>query len=384
MTMDAPEPSPTPRGAMSHDELAGIVGPGVVLLGLDGGVRFADPRALELLGCADGFELERLWAEMGPSLESAGMHWNGAGGASSAALDLPVPADAAAGRSEDGTRRLLFDLRRLPESGGVLLVHDQGILAGLEADLRLTSQMRSVSQISPAVAHDLRAPINAMVFNLEILKETVASGRAADPNNKDKLLRYVNVLKEELHRLHRGLEIFLAHISPRGDRYETLDLRELTEELASLLVAPARKQQVKVEPALPAEQVPVEGNRFLLRQALLHVSLAALAGVPKQGTLAIGLERQDGRARLRLHGAAGPESPAATEAGETEAQGFDLRFSPSGALAQLWVARSILAAHGGEVRTAGPAGVSAAGALHAYEVELTISGNPVARELGAR
>jgi len=377
-----PEPSVTPHPSAPHDELAGALGPGVVLLGAGASVRFADPRALELLGCEDGFELERLWAELKPRLESAGLRWNGAGGGSPwAALDLPVavpPAAAAAG--ETALRHLLFDLRRDPESGGVLLVQDLGTLAGLAADLRLTSQMRSVAQISPAVAHDLRAPINAMVFNLEILKETIASGRAAEPGSRDKLLRYVSVLKEELTRLHRGLEIFLAHISPRGDRQETLDLRELTEELAALLVGPARKQQARVEAELPPEPVPVEGNRFLLRQALLHLSLAALAGVPKQGTLHLGLERQDGRARLRLHGVAGPESPAVVSSGDAAAgasagpaPGFDLRLSPEGAVAQLWVARSILAAHGGEVRAAGPAGVSAAGPAQAYEVDLTIA-----------
>ena len=380
-----PEPSVTPHPSAPHDELAGALGPGVVLLGAGASVRFADPRALELLGCEDGFELERLWAELKPRLESAGLRWNGAGGGSPwAALDLPVtvpPAAAAAG--ETALRHLLFDLRRDPEGGGVLLVQDLGTLAGLATDLRLTSQMRSVAQISPAVAHDLRAPINAMVFNLEILKETIASGRAAEPGSRDKLLRYVSVLKEELTRLHRGLEIFLAHISPRGDRQETLDLRELTEELAALLVGPARKQQARVEAELPPEPVPVEGNRFLLRQALLHLSLAALAGVPKQGTLHLGLERQDGRARLRLHGVAGPESPAVVSAGAAgdaaagastgPAPGFDLRLSPEGAVAQLWVARSILAAHGGEVRAAGPAGVSAAGPAQAYEVDLTIA-----------
>jgi signal transduction histidine kinase len=379
--MEVPEPHLPPRRDAPPDELAGALGPGVVLLEEGGDVRFADPRALELLGCEDGFELDRLWAELKPRLESAGLRWNGAGGGAPwAAIELPVPASTAAG--EGVARSLLFDLRRDPQSGGVLLVQDLGTLAGLAADLRLTSQMQSVSQISPAVAHDLRAPINAMVFNLEILKETIASGRAEVPGNRDKLLRYVNVLREELTRLHRGLEIFLAHISPRGDKYETLDLRELTEELAALLVGPARKQQARVEAELPPQPVRVEGNRFLLRQALLHLALAALAGVPKQGTLHLSLERLDGRARLRVHGAAGPDSPAGPDApvaaagavGEP-APGFDLRVSPEGARAQLWVARSILAAHGGEARAAGPAGVSAAGPAQAYEVELALSAN---------
>jgi signal transduction histidine kinase len=381
--MDATEPSLAARRDAPPDELAGALGPGVVLLEAGGGVRFADPRALELLGCEDGFELDRLWAELKPRLESAGLRWNGAGGGAPwAALELPVPA---AGPGVEGAiaRSLYFDLRRDPDSGGVLLIQDLGTLTGLAADLRLTSQMQSVSQISPAVAHDLRAPINAMVFNLEILKETIASGRAEVPGSRDKLLRYVNVLREELTRLHRGLEIFLAHISPRGDKYEILDLRELTEELAALLVGPARKQQARVETDLPAEPVRVEGNRFLLRQALLHLALATLAGVPKQGTLHLSLERLDGRARLRVHGASGPDSPAVSagaaataEASGEPAPGFDLRVSPEGARAQLWVARSIVAAHGGEARAAGPAGVSAAGPAQAYEVELALAANP--------
>ena len=378
--MDVPDSSlnPPPAGSPGH-ELAGLLGPGVVSLDGQGGVRFADARALELLGCADGFELERLWEPLKGRLEAAGLSWNGAGGSGPASLELPVEGEAA-------PRSLLFDLRRDPASGGVLLVASLGTLAGLERDLRLTSQMRSVSQISPAVAHDLRAPINAMVFNIEILKEMLASGRATDPANKDKLLRYVNVLKEELARLHRGLETYLAYISPRGDKQEAFDLRELAEELASLMVAPARKQQAQVRTELPGEALPVEGNRYLLRQALLHVSLAALTGVPRQGVLHVLLERRDGTARLRLYGvagAAGAES-AMPEPEAAPVPGFELKLAPEGALAQLWVARSILAAHGGRVRAAGPEGGAAAGGPQAYEVELAISGNPENGHKGVR
>ena len=384
--MDAPENSlKTPQSGASRNDLAGLLGPGVMTLDPRGNVRFADTRALELLGCADGFELERLWERLKGRLEGAGLSWNGAGGGGQeqrAVLDLAVEESAAGG----APHRLLFDLRREPESGGVLLVHSLETLSGLESDLRLTSQMRSVSQISPAVAHDLRAPINAMVFNIEILKEMLASGRATDPANKDKLLRYVNVLKEELSRLHRGMENFLAYISPRGDRDETLDLRELAEELAMLLVAPARKQQARVESELPAEPVPVDANRYLLRQALLHLALAALTGVPRQGALHVLLERQDGRARLRLYGERGADSPVETDAGqpETPPPGFDLSFSAGGALAQLWVARAIIASYDGETRAIGPEGEGMTGGSRVYEVELPISENPSNGNKGVR
>jgi signal transduction histidine kinase len=371
--MDATDnPSQTPPRDAARPFLAGLLGPGVVALDAEGGVRFADERALELLACADGFELARLWEPLKARLEGAGLHWTGAGGpVSRTAVELP---EATTG--EETAHPLLFDLRRDAAGGGVLLVQSLETIAGLAADLRRTSQMRSVAQISPAVAHDLRAPINAMVFNIEILKEMLASGRATDPANKDRLLRYVSVLKEELSRLHLGLENFLAYISPRGDKAETLDLVELTRELATLLVGPARKQQAQVKAELPEGTVQVDANRFLLRQAFLHLALAALAEVPKQGELHLLLAERDGRARLRMYAVAGAESPAAAAPAEGSAPSFELGFSPEGALAQLWVAREILAALGGEARATGPRGGEAAGGARTYEIELAVSRHP--------
>jgi signal transduction histidine kinase len=361
---------------MNHEDPAGALEAGVLAVSEEGGVRFADRRALALLGVADGFEMERLWAGLSPRLEEAGLKWQGPEGeASRATLALPVqdepePGAGAGEAAAPRERRLSFDLRRDIAGGGVLLVRELAVDEAREADLRLVSQMRSVAQISPSVAHDLRAPINAMVFNIEILKETIASGRGAEPGGRERQLRYVNVLKEELTRLHKSLEIFLSFISPRSDRDETFDFRELTEELSSLLIAPARKQQVQVTPELPAGKIQVAGNRYYLRQALLHLALAALEGVPRQGTLVVRLERQDGRARARIFGRPGAESPPAETAAEPP--GFDIRPTAGGTLARLWVAREIFAAHGGEARAVGPSGIET-GALQAYEVELTIS-----------
>ncbi|HSN86568.1 MAG TPA: histidine kinase dimerization/phospho-acceptor domain-containing protein, partial [Thermoanaerobaculia bacterium] len=227
---------------MNHEDPAGALEAGVLEVSEEGGVRFADRRALALLGVADGFELERLWAGLSPRLEEAGLKWQGPEGeASRATLALPVPGESEAGVGADeaaapSERSLSFDLRRDIAGGGVLLVQELEVDKAREADLRLVAQMRSVAQISPSVAHDLRAPINAMVFNIEILKETIASGRGAEPGGRERQLRYVNVLKEELTRLHKSLEIFLSFISPRSDRDETFDFRELTEELSSLLI----------------------------------------------------------------------------------------------------------------------------------------------------
>jgi signal transduction histidine kinase len=268
--------------------------------------------------------------------------------------------------------------------------------AALESDLRAATQMRSLEEIAPAVAHDLRAPINAMVLNLEVLKETLAVGSPSpggfpapaggrDPRARQQ--RYVNVLREELSRLHQSLELFLAHISPRANRIEGLDLREPAQDLAALLRPSARKQQSQIEVLVPDAPVPVLAQRYQLRQALLHLGLSALLQVPRDGTLEIRLDRQVSRARLRIiaagppGGGAGPggggvgaaagglAGPAAGAAGPAAAPQMEPRFSAAGTEARIEVARGIVAALGGTVRLL-PEGSRG---LPAFEIDFPLS-----------
>lgn len=215
---------------------------------------------------------------------------------------------------------------------------------------RLAAHMRAVAAITPAVAHDLRAPINSMVFNLEILKETITGSLASDPKARERQARYLRVLREELSRLHRGIEIWLAQTAERSAEPESMDLGELVGELAALLVAPARKRQVQVDFEGPDEPATVLGVRHLLKQALLLVGLAALDGAPGGTTLALRLAQGDGHLCVTIAG----EPVAPPQAG------IEPRAAAAEDPAALEVAEALLAASGGELRRHGPAGRPAA------------------------
>jgi len=352
--MDVAQREPETGRQDAATALKELLQPGVLVVedGRTGGLTLADTRAIELLGCADRPALDRVWGELRGRLEGAGLL---GGGNAEATL-------AAAGSA----RR--FDWRS-NGSGGVLLVHDAEVGDSLAVDLRHAALLRSLAQITPAVAHDLRAPINAMVFNIEVLKETIAAAKVDDPSSRERQLRYVGVLREELHRLHQGIETYIAQISPRGDRDETFDLRELVGELAALLVGPARKQQARIAAAVPETPAATAGNRHLLRQALLHLAVSALAGVPRDGALEIRLERRDGRPWLRI----GCVGDAAAASGSSPC--FEIAASPEGTRAQLWAARSILGGLGGAVRAS-----SAPGEAPVYEVELNLTTESISRE----
>jgi signal transduction histidine kinase len=370
--------------------------PGVVLLDGSGEPQWADDRALALLGCSDGAELAARWEAIRRRLEAA------APAATQETVELPPEIT--------GGRQVRVWLVRATRAGtgaaatsgpgtgnaatagaaganghrpAALLIQDAELAAALESDLRAASQMRSLAQIAPAVAHDLRAPINAMVLNLEVLKETLAASAAGPPprqpalpthpapagrDPRERQQRYVSVLREELSRLHQSLELFLAHISPRGDRLETLDLRGPAQDLAALLRPTAHKQQVKLEVRLPEAAVPVLAQRHQLRQALLHLGLAALEQVPRDGRLEIRLDRLPAppRARLRIAATPHPDAPAATPAppgpGPGPGRGTqpgpqpgprpepEPRFTAAGTEARLTVSRAMLASFGGTSR----------------------------------
>ncbi len=340
-------------------ELARALAPGVLLLRA-GRPESADERALALLGLADAAALAAAAGEIAAALAEAGLGAPGTGVVAGVVTLGP------------GGRTLSAELRRLAGTaadGGLslLLLADPAPLAAAASDLQQACHLRTVTRISPAVAHDLRAPINAMVFNLEILKETIAAGKGAEPAGRERQQRYVTVLRDELTRLHRELENFLAQTSGRGDREETLDLREPVAQLVALLVPPGRKIQVQVGSALPEQPVHVTVNAWQLRQALLQVGVAALERIAHPGRLTVTLAAADGRARLTLAGPAAPEPP---ELGEPAEASFGLDLSPRGTdgqqRQQLHTARALLAAQGGAVRPL------AAGGDDGFEVELPI------------
>lgn len=365
MKMQPPAPDEGPAGepVLADDVLL----PGVVVLPRaagGGAAAGADRRALALLGCRDSTELAAAWPSILESLEAGGLPM----GEPAAIRWQEVELKTAAG----GERRLRVARLAGGSEGGMLLLQDADLGAALESDLRAASQMRSLAEITPAMAHDLRAPINAMVLNLEVLRQSLAAAapmasfptgeraQAAPPMpSRERQQRYVHVLGEELMRLHKELEIFLAHISPRGDRRETIDLREAAQELATLLRPPARKLLARVEVVAPDVAAPVTVQRNQLRQALLHTGLAALNELPREGMLEIRVERASAHARLRIAATApgGGQGPMPSPGPRL---GAGPSFSAAGTEARLEVAASLLAGNGGALREARGASLAAA------------------------
>jgi signal transduction histidine kinase len=310
--------------------------PGLLMLNAGGELLFASPAAWALLGAASDEEVAARLAALGPALEERLLAPARRGEAAEATLEV-AGAPAA--------RRLLLAAHPLPAGAErspatALLLRDADLHAGLAEDLRLAAHMRAVTAITPAVAHDLRAPINSMLFNLEVLKETLGGALAGQPGSAERQDRYVRVLREELARLHQGLEVWLAQTAERRQEAEACDLGELVSELAALLVPVARKRQVQVAWEPPAAPAAVQARRHVLKQALLLLGVAALEATPNGTSLALGLATGSERTIASIR--SGPRE-------EPREARFQLQITFDGSRTGLYVARALISESGGEV-----------------------------------
>jgi signal transduction histidine kinase len=331
--------------------LAKVMDVGVVLLRADRSLDFANGPARELLGYGARGELEQHWDEITAFLENPLQRaaQNAASGAPSTYVEIDLPRNGM-------TSRLRLEVNELSDEGSegfLVVVKSREMIDALENELGLAIQMRGLTRFYMGVVHDLKTPLQAMVMNLELLKETLAANAAStDERTRQRQDRYMNVLRDEVSRLDRQLRALLVHTAPTSESQQVIDVCDLVRELVMLVSPQAKQQRVAVETSLPEGPVPFTGHRDRLKQALLNIAMNALEAMPSGGHLAINLENSDGQIRIALRDSGPGISP------ELQSQIYKMHFTTKsgGTGIGLYVARSVVESHGGDIQVETAAG----------------------------
>ncbi|HEX9737085.1 MAG TPA: HAMP domain-containing sensor histidine kinase [Thermoanaerobaculia bacterium] len=229
----------------------------------------------------------------------------------------------------------------------------------LEADLQLAAQMRGLAGLFMGQAHDLRAPINAMVLNLELLKRSLAGAEGSTEQ------RRIAVIEEELGYLQRSLERLLAQTSPARPSVVRYDLGKLVAEVGELLAPQARQQKVKLAVDVPERRLLTRGSPELTRQALINLAVNGFEALADGGHLELAVEPDGQEIAVRLR----DDGPGV--APEIRERILELHFTTkkAGAGVGLYVTRAIIESQGGSLRLAE---TSAAGST--FELRLPRAG----------
>ncbi len=315
--------------------LAQALNAGVLLIGASGRLEFVSPPARELLGLNGPEALEELWDRLSRKLPDRG--------------EMGRVFDLDLGESGE-LRRLRFEAWPLTDDGDpsrLLVVRDRGLTDRLETDLRMATQLRALARVFLAVVHDLKAPLNAITLNLELLGRSVEGDDSVSGEEREKRQRYLGVVKRELRELDGSLQQLLSETVVTDERVREFDLGELIETVGLLLQPQARYQSVTLSVDLPDQDVRVSGARDWIRQALLNLAINSLEAMPDGGALTMRLRplSEKGEALIEIEDD-GPGIPP-----ELEEHIFELHFTTkeSGTGVGLHVARSVIEAAGGRL-----------------------------------
>ena len=182
-------------------------------------------------------------------------------------------------------------------------VDDERLQGSLEADVRLATHLRALSQVSVATAHDIRTPLHTMVLYLELLRNTLAEAESEERGGRQG--RYVEVIASELQRLESMLDGLLSQMRIAEGKAQRLDLGATAQELLLFLEPQRRRLRIEIDWEPPLEPVFVLVDKDPIRHALVHLLVSVMESASEGEELRVRVTARGGRALLSIAGPGG-------------------------------------------------------------------------------
>lgn len=311
---------------------------GVIVLGSREQLDFANTRARALLGATSPAAfaarcarlVDRLRAELGRAVPGAA---------------TPIEARLTTG-TDSPEQDLLVQIYAVDEDGvgHLLLVQHAERAAAIEASLRHATSNRGLASLYRDTAHDLKGVLNIIVMNLELLSRIALADRGtrADAGVAS---RSTSVIRRELARLDRAIDVVLDRTMLDRATPERFDLRAICERLSQLVAARAARQHVDVRLDLEDSAADISGFIDRVHVALLNLIVNALDAMPEGGRLDIRVRRDADMIRVEVC----DSGPGIAETMRLDIWRLHFTTKPGGTGIGLHVVRATMDAHGGRV-----------------------------------
>jgi len=172
----------------------------------------------------------------------------------------------------------LFDRRGHVEAA-VAVLRDVSRIRQLEAEVRRGETLAAAGRMAVGLAHEIRNPLGAIRGAVQLL------GRELGPDSP--LQEYTTVLRTEVDRVNRIIEMLLDLARPAAIRPAPLNLHQLLERVALLSEEGARERRVSIvrryDPSLP----PILGDEDRLVQVFHNLVRNAIEAMPDGGQLTL-------------------------------------------------------------------------------------------------
>ena len=168
-------------------------------------------------------------------------------------------------------------------------------LRELQEQIKEKERMAYLGELSAAVAHEIRNPLNSIELYIGLMKRKLLF----DPE----LLQAIEKIQQEIQALNAIVTHFLIFARPAQLNYQSVVIGDLFQESLTLAEGAIQKQNIRVHMNISENSLLLKGDFNQLKQALLNVILNAVQSMQPDGLLslsALQVQKNEGREWLRI------------------------------------------------------------------------------------
>ncbi len=291
---------------MLKDELSGYaltvldsVGDGVIVVNREGRVTLMNPAAEEMTGRSRrqmlhsdfnlSFASEPVLVEMVERTSQSGVSLSDQDNVVLYPSGRIIPANATT-----------FPLLRADgEAIGVILtLRDLTSIRELEAAVRQADRLSTLGTLAAGLAHEVKNPLGGIKGAAQLLERELVP--------ESELLEYPRVMIKEAERIDRIIRQLLELASPRGPRYQPVNLHMVLGDIILLQREAASSRDVIITTAFDPSIPPIMADESQLTQVFLNLIRNAIEAMPDGGRVTVSsrvlaeyhLARNENRSRM--------------------------------------------------------------------------------------
>ena len=186
----------------------------------------------------------------------------------------------------------------LPDSSGQIigsnwLLVDLSEVRELQTQIKEKEWLAYLGELSAAIAHEIRNPLNSITLFLGLLKRRA--------NKQPEQLESIEKITREIEALNSIVGDFLNFARPSGLQKEKFLLKELFNKTLFLAEKEISEKHIAVQADITPPGLSFFGDMSQLKQALLNITLNAVQAMNPGGHLQLKAGRTDsGRLRMEI------------------------------------------------------------------------------------